>query len=283
MSPASSPDSPTAIWSCWLMAETMSALTRPVSTMRATSSVSSSVTRSPSRNSVSLPSLASSSPIWGPPPCTTTGFRPMARSSTMSAANECARASSTMALPPYFTTTVLPENAWMYGSASTRIAARVAAPIPSSTCGSTYLSSAIPRVYADRCMSMQPAFPCCSGAAGVLVDVLVGEVVGENREGAVAEAEVAHDVEVALGHVVGDGLLVVVDGDATRSHRHAPVGHGDQLLVHLDAGDLAGAGLGVRVARGTGHGELHDLGGSLGVAGHLAGEVGAHLADRHGE
>ena len=38
--------------------------------------VSASVTRRPSRNSGSLPSRAMRSPIWGPPPCTTTGRMP---------------------------------------------------------------------------------------------------------------------------------------------------------------------------------------------------------------
>ena len=85
---ASSPDIPTASGPCTLMAETMSRLTLPTSTMRAMSSVSASVTRSPLRNSVSLPSRAISSPIWGPPPCTTTGSMPTARMSTTSSANE---------------------------------------------------------------------------------------------------------------------------------------------------------------------------------------------------
>ena len=76
MSPASSPDSPTAIGPWTLIADTMSRLTLPTSTMRAMSSVSASVTRRPSRNSLSLPRRAMSSPIWGPPPCTTTGRMP---------------------------------------------------------------------------------------------------------------------------------------------------------------------------------------------------------------
>ena len=74
-----------------LMAATMSRLTLPASTMRATSSVSASVTRRPSRNSGSMPSRAMRSPICGPPPWTTTGRMPTARSRTMSAANECAQ------------------------------------------------------------------------------------------------------------------------------------------------------------------------------------------------
>ncbi len=130
---ASSPDMPTASEPWTLMAETMSRLTFPTSTMRAMSSVSASVTRSPLRNSVSLPSRAMSAPICGPPPCTTTGSMPTARMSTTSCANE-ARATSAEsstdpgepapspsapgsasapraacnALPPYLTTTTFP-------------------------------------------------------------------------------------------------------------------------------------------------------------------------------
>ena len=90
---ASSPESPTASGPWTLMAETMSRLTLPTSTMRAMSSVSASVTRSPSRNSASLPRRRIISPIWGPPPWTTTGSSPTERTSTMSSAKE-ARAAS---------------------------------------------------------------------------------------------------------------------------------------------------------------------------------------------
>ena len=94
ISSASSPDMPTASGPCTLMAETMSRLTLPTSTIRAISRVSASVTRSPLRNSVSLPSRAISSPICGPPPCTTTGSIPTARISTTSWANEARGAPS---------------------------------------------------------------------------------------------------------------------------------------------------------------------------------------------
>ena len=63
MSPASSPERPTARGPCTLMAETMSRLTLPTSTMRAMSRVSASVTRSPPRNTGSLPSLVMRAPI----------------------------------------------------------------------------------------------------------------------------------------------------------------------------------------------------------------------------
>ena len=63
MSPPSSPETPTASGPWTLMAETMSRLTFPTSTIRAMSRVSASVTRRPSRNSGFLPRRAMSSPI----------------------------------------------------------------------------------------------------------------------------------------------------------------------------------------------------------------------------
>ncbi len=74
--PASSPERPTASGAWMLIDDTMSRPTLPTRTIRAMSSVSASVTRRPSRNSDSLPSLAMSAPIWGPPPWTTTTRMP---------------------------------------------------------------------------------------------------------------------------------------------------------------------------------------------------------------
>ncbi len=110
-----------------LIAETISRLTLPTSTMRAMSSVSASVTRNPSRNSTSLPRRRIMSPIWGPPPWTTTGSIPTERSSTMSWAKVASvpvagtistsspswSVDAASALPPYLTTTTLPENSLM--------------------------------------------------------------------------------------------------------------------------------------------------------------------------
>src|SRR4051794_32542092 len=137
MSPASSPDSPTASGPCTLTAETMSRLILPTRTMRATSRLSASVTRRPSRNSGTIPSRSMSALICGPPPCTTTGRMPTDRMSTTSSANCRARAGSVIALPPYLTTTVVPKNRRMYGSASTRtsaFSAGVAAAVTTSPC-----------------------------------------------------------------------------------------------------------------------------------------------------
>ena len=94
MSPADSPLTPTASAPCTLIADTMPGLTFPTSTMRAMSTVSASVTRSPSRNSGTLPSRSIRSLICGPPPCTTTGRMPTARISTMSSANRLSAADS---------------------------------------------------------------------------------------------------------------------------------------------------------------------------------------------
>src|SRR4051812_754537 len=58
----------------------------------------------------------------GPPPWTTTGFRPTYLSRTTSRANSSRRAGSSMAAPPYLITTVWPWNSRMYGSASRRVA-----------------------------------------------------------------------------------------------------------------------------------------------------------------
>ena len=70
-----------------------------------------------------LPTRSSASSICGPPPCTTTGFMPTSFSSTTSCANASLRFWSIIALPPYFTTIVLPWKRRMYGSASDRMSA----------------------------------------------------------------------------------------------------------------------------------------------------------------
>ena len=66
------------------------------------------VTRRPPRNSDWMPSRSSIWEIWGPPPCTTTGRNPAKRRNAMSSAKARLRVSSVIALPPYFTTTILP-------------------------------------------------------------------------------------------------------------------------------------------------------------------------------
>ena len=63
------------------------------------------------------------SPICGPPPCTTTGLIAVCSISTMSRANDLAPASSPIAWPPYFTTTISSSYCCMCGSASDKMRA----------------------------------------------------------------------------------------------------------------------------------------------------------------
>ena len=84
------------------------------------------VTRSPPRNSDSMPRRASIREICGPPPWTTTGLKPAYRRKAMSSAKACFSSSSIMALPPYFTTTTFPWYSISQGRAPARVrAARV--------------------------------------------------------------------------------------------------------------------------------------------------------------
>ena len=70
--------------------------------------VSWSVTRMPFRNLLSFWIFLSMALISGPPPWTSTTLMPTSCISTMSFITSFFRPSSIMALPPYFTTTVLP-------------------------------------------------------------------------------------------------------------------------------------------------------------------------------
>src|SRR3954467_14654609 len=65
----------------------------------------------------------------GPPPCTTTGLSPTYLSSTTSRAKSSRSCGSTIAAPPYLTTTVRPWNSRMYGSASRRVSMSRMAPL----------------------------------------------------------------------------------------------------------------------------------------------------------
>ena len=87
-------DTPTASGPWTLIAATSCGLTWPISTIRAMSMVSPSVTRRPLRNSLGLPSRVIRSLICGPPPCTTTGRIPTWRISTMSWANRASASPS---------------------------------------------------------------------------------------------------------------------------------------------------------------------------------------------
>ena len=83
------------------------------------------VTRRPPLNSLAMPSLSSITLIWGPPPCTTTGRMPQRRRKTMSSTKARLSSSLTIALPPYFTTSVAPAYLVSQGSASMRVPALV--------------------------------------------------------------------------------------------------------------------------------------------------------------
>src|SRR3954462_15932491 len=65
----------------------------------------------------------------GPPPCTTTGLSPTYLSSTTSRAKSSRSCGSSIAAPPYLTTTVRPWNSRMYGSASRRVSTSRIAPL----------------------------------------------------------------------------------------------------------------------------------------------------------
>ena len=108
MNAPSLPVSPTALPPAWLIRVTISLFTVPPRTISTTSMVSASVTRMPCTNSPFLPRRLSTLSICGPPPCTTTGFMPTSLSSTTSCAKLFCSAGSVIALPPYFTTIVLP-------------------------------------------------------------------------------------------------------------------------------------------------------------------------------
>ena len=76
------------------------------------------VTRWPSLNSTGKLSASNTLLMALPPPWTMTTFTPRILSSTMSLMTSARSFSSTMAAPPYFTTTVLPVMFLIHGSAS---------------------------------------------------------------------------------------------------------------------------------------------------------------------
>ena len=120
-------------------------LSLPASTIVATSSVSASVTRSPSTKVVSIPSRADIFVTAGPPPCTITGRIPTDWSRPTSCANDAASPTESIAAPPYFTTIALPWCARMNGSASSSV--RAFATVRSRICGGRAgtLTSCTPR------------------------------------------------------------------------------------------------------------------------------------------
>ena len=108
MRPLSLPDRPMPLPPARVIALTMDLLIEPASTISTTSTVSASVTRRPSMNSLLTARRSSMAPICGPPPCTTMGLMPTCFSSTTSRAKVSANSGSPMAWPPYLMTKLLP-------------------------------------------------------------------------------------------------------------------------------------------------------------------------------
>src|SRR4051812_28083482 len=246
--PASSPDSPTAYGPCWLISPTSSRPTCPTSTIRTTSMVSGVVTRRPPRNSPGSPSRFSIALICGPPPCTTTGWMPASRRNTMSRANACLSRSSTMALPPYLTTTTWSCHCWSHGRASDSTAAFSAAPPrrASGGVGTVLLHVGVRQVGGEDLRAGRP-----EPQLDVHQDLLAGQVGGGAVAGghpAVAEQRaVDGDVEQLRVHV---GVAV-----ADRGGDPAPVRvRAEQRgLDQAVAGDGAGDGDRVVLARRAAH------------------------------
>src|SRR5690606_1067035 len=118
------PESPTAQPPSRLMRATISWLTLPTRTIRASCTVSASVTRSPSTNRGSMPNRRIHWLSCPPPPWTMTGWSPTYLRSTRSVINASWSAGSAIALPPYLMTKLLPAKDRMYGRASIRTPAR---------------------------------------------------------------------------------------------------------------------------------------------------------------
>ena len=87
-------------------------------TISAISIVSLSVTRRPLINFGSIPTLPTQRLISLPPPWTMIGLNPTNLRRVTSWMTLAFNSSSTMALPPYFTTITLRLNLWIYGRAS---------------------------------------------------------------------------------------------------------------------------------------------------------------------
>src|SRR6185312_6486957 len=179
--------------------------------MRTTSMASGVVTRSPPRNSDSMPRRSSMELICGPPPCTTTGWIPTWCRKTMSSAKARRRSSLTMALPPYLTTMVVPAKCWIHGSASMsasalRCAVSQASP-ESVSKGRAEGPAGVPAVVSVFMVVL-------AGVGGVLVHVVVREVVGP--EGGLRGSGVEVDLHehVAAGEVDQGPVLADAPGAA---------------------------------------------------------------------
>src|SRR2546427_728679 len=177
-SPASFPESPTALPPWWLIRPTIALLILPTRTISTISTVSSSVTRMPPTKRGSMPRRFMRAPICGPPPWTMTGLMPTKRSRITSSANGSLRSARSIAAPPYLMTTVLPRNSRMYGSASRSTSALRGSVIPSPRLQLASPSQNVPRqvlVAGD----VAEASPHVAGVDGQL---LAGHLRGVERD-----------------------------------------------------------------------------------------------------
>ena len=111
----------------------------------------------------------------------------------MSSANACLSVSSVIALPPYFTTIVLPWYCFSHGSASARVAALAVA---------CFQARVDVGVVGARSSSLS------ARVGGVLVHVGVREVVGPHGGARVAGLEVDGHADLALLQVDARRVLV---------------------------------------------------------------------------
>src|SRR5256712_3030601 len=177
-SPASFPESPTALPPWWLIRPTIALLILPTRTISTISTVSSSVTRMPPTKRGSMPRRFMRAPICGPPPWTMTGLIPTKRSRITSSATGSWGPARSIAAPPYLMTTVLPRNSRMYGSASRSTSALRGSVIPSPRLLRASPSQNVPRqvlVAGD----VAEASPHVAGVDGQL---LAGHLRGVERD-----------------------------------------------------------------------------------------------------
>ena len=166
-SPESLPLIPTALSPSFCIIDTRLLLTLE-STISATSNVSSSVTRRPFTNSDSLPIFFSHALISLPPPCTMIGSMPISFNKATSLITLYLRFSSTIALPPYLTTTRLPLNFCMYGSASISVCA-FASIISIESLFTILFSSVIPVVFFSKNRAETGTYICYYSSRSSLI------------------------------------------------------------------------------------------------------------------
>src|ERR1044071_8618211 len=121
----SAPENPRALPPRAVRAFTISGLISRDSTCSTTFTAASPVTRRPWTKAALSPAESMARVMAMPPPWTTTGLMPTASRNTMSRATPSRTGGSgeSMKLPPYLTTNVWLRKRWMYGRASSKVAA----------------------------------------------------------------------------------------------------------------------------------------------------------------